>query len=346
MPFTAIYIICYFLFVSGLKWLLIGKMKEDEFSIYSFRYIARWYIDLIVQETLIVFRFIYATIITPVWLRMMGAKVGKSAEISTVNQISPDLLNIGNGSFLADSVSIGGPIVRNGIMYNRKTTVGNFTFIGNSAILACGDKVGDNSLIGVLSVPPRNMTKDKEHDSSWLGSPPIFLPVRQESEKFDDKYTFNPSFGLYFKRGFVEFFKITLPITLLSILLICFYKVIYDILKIENFNTVLFTAPVLLFLFYGVTPFIAFALKKLLIGTYRKSNYPLWSWFVWKNELINAICESLVYPVFVNMLIGTPFAVWFFRLMGSGSAKKYIWKLQKLPSLTLLLLVKTPILII
>ena len=215
-----------------------------------------------------------------------------------------------------------GPIVRNGIMFNRKTTVGNFTFIGNSAVLACGDKVGDNSLIGVLSVPPRNMTKDKEHDSSWLGSPPIFLPVRQESEKFDDKFTFNPSFGLYFKRGFVEFFKITLPITLLSVLLICFYKVIYDILQIENFKTVLFTAPVLLFLFYGVTPFIAFAVKKILIGTYRKSNHPLWSWFVWKNELINAICESLVYPVFVNMLIGTPFAVWFFRLMGCSIGKK------------------------
>jgi non-ribosomal peptide synthetase-like protein len=321
-PFTAIYIICYSLFVSGLKWILVGKMREDEFSIYSFRYIAKWYVDLVMQETLLVFRFIYATIITPVWLRMMGAKVGKAAEISTVNQISPDLLSIGNGSFLADSVSIGGPVVRNGIMFNRKTTVGNFTFIGNSAVLTCGDKVGDNNLIGVLSVPPRNLTKDREHDSSWLGSPPIFLPVRQESAKFDDKYTFNPSSWLYLKRGFIEFFKITLPFTILSILLISFYKIIYDILKIESLGIVMFTAPVLLFMFYGFTTFIAFAAKKILIGTYKKSNYPLWSWFVWKNELINALCESLVYPLFVSMLIGTPFASWFFRLMGCKIGKK------------------------
>lgn len=321
-PFTAVYIICYSLFVSGLKWVLVGKMKEDEFSIYSFRYIAKWYVDLVMQETLLVFRFIYATIITPVWLRMMGAKVGKAAEISTVNQISPDLLNIGNGSFLADSVSIGGAVVRNGIMFNRRTSVGNFTFIGNSAVLTCGDKVGDNNLIGVLSVPPRNMSKDREHDSSWLGSPPIFLPVRQESAKFDDKFTFNPSRGLYLKRGFIEFFKITLPFTILSVLLISFYKLIYDILKIENFSIVLFTAPVLLFMFYGVTTFIAFAAKKILIGTYTKSNYPLWSWFVWKNELINALCESLVYPLFLSMLIGTPFASWFFRLMGCKVGKR------------------------
>ena len=60
----------------------------------------------------------------------------------------------------------------------------------------------------------------------------------------------------------------------------------------------------------------------ILIGTYRKSNYPLWSWFVWKNELINALCESLVYPLFVSMLIGTPFASWFFRLMGCRIGKK------------------------
>ena len=38
--------------------------------------------------------------------------------------------------------------------------------------------------------------------------------------------------------------------------------------------------------------------------------------FVWKNEVVNSLCESLVYPSLVSMTMGTPFAAWFFRLMG------------------------------
>ena len=38
--------------------------------------------------------------------------------------------------------------------------------------------------------------------------------------------------------------------------------------------------------------------------------------FVWKNELVNSLCESLVYPSLIGMTMGTPFASWFFRLMG------------------------------
>lgn len=94
--------------------------------------------DTKLHMSLISFHPIYATIYMPYWLRLMGAKVGKHAEISTVNQMSTDLLSVGSGSFLADSVSVGSPDVRYGIMYLKATNVGSRTFIGNSAVLAPG----------------------------------------------------------------------------------------------------------------------------------------------------------------------------------------------------------------
>jgi len=60
---------------------------------------------------------LYATLYLPPWLRLTGAKIGKRAEISTVNYISTDLLKIGHESFLADSVNVGPPVVINGWLF-------------------------------------------------------------------------------------------------------------------------------------------------------------------------------------------------------------------------------------
>jgi non-ribosomal peptide synthetase-like protein len=58
-------------------------------------------------------------------------------------------------------------------------------------------------------------------------------------------------------------------------------------------------------------------LKWVLIGRYKPSEKPLWSSFVWRNEFVNSLCESYVYPFWEAPLLGTPFATWFFQLMGS-----------------------------
>lgn len=48
----------------------------------------------------------------------------------------------------------------------------------------------------------------------------------------------------------------------------------------------------------------------------------LWNSFVWRNELINSLTETMVYPFFVNAFLGTPYAAFFFRLMGSKFGKR------------------------
>jgi non-ribosomal peptide synthetase-like protein len=322
VPCAAVYVFLFCVFVAMVKWLITGRLKEGAFSIYSFRYVQKWTVDMILHFVLLSFKSIYATVYLPSWLRLMGAKVGRRAEISTVNQISTDLLEVGEESFLADSVSIGSPDVKNGIMFLKKTSVGSKTFIGNSAVLACGDSVGNESLIGVLSVPPKKPTPQQENGASWLGSPSIYLPNRQPSQQFDATLTFNPTTSLIFKRGAIEFFKITLPMAITISLLAIFYKLIYDVLLIESLSIVVLLAPFLLFSLMLFTPLITVAFKKLLIGKYKPGNKPLWSVFVWKNELVNSLCESMVYPLLVNLFLGTPYAPFFFRMMGCKIGKK------------------------
>lgn len=322
IPNMALYITFFCLMIAAFKWLILGKVAEEDFSIYSFRYIRKWTVDMLLHLSLMSFRSIYATLYLPPWLRLMGAKVGKVAEVSTVNQMSTDLLTIGSGSFLADSVSIGSPEVRNNTMQLRKILIGHKTFIGNSAVITSGDRVGSDSLVGVLSTPPTSIENGIINGTSWLGSPAMFLPKRQESAKFDVKYTFRPPRIMYFVRSFIEFFKITLPYAFSSALVAMFYFGVSHIMHGHALYHLLWVGPVCFLGIMLATPVITLFFKWILIGTYEPSNKPLWSPFVWKNELVNSLCENMVYPFLVNMLLGTPYAPIFFRLMGSKIGKR------------------------
>ena len=71
--------------------------------------------------------------------------------------------------------------------------IGKRSFIGNSAMLPPGTVIGDNVLIGCLSAPPPNPADALREDTTWLGSPPIFLPQRQKSAAFPEETTFQPT---------------------------------------------------------------------------------------------------------------------------------------------------------
>ncbi|MDP4290211.1 MAG: peptide synthetase, partial [Bacteroidota bacterium] len=241
---------------------------------------------------------------------------GKRAEISTLNHLSTDLLEIGNESFLADSTSIGVPTVYLGTMYLRDTHIGDRSFIGNSAVLLPGSKIGNDCLIGVLSTAPVTDDENKINGSSWLGSPPIFLPKRQESPKFDEKLTFHPPWYLYIVRGSIEFFKITMPYTLASWLIILFYEIISPLTLTLGPIPLTLTAILLFSALCCSSMLSGIFFKWVLIGHYKPTAKPLWSTFVWRNEFINSITECFVFPIYQNMMLGTPMAPFFFRLMG------------------------------
>ena len=61
--------------------------------------------------------------------------------------------------------------------------------------------------------------------------------------------------------------------------------------------------------------------KYVLIGTFKPQAQPLWSKFVWTNELITGLYETMVAP-FLSVLVGTPFIAWFLRLFGCKIGKR------------------------
>ena len=62
--------------------------------------------------------------------------------------------------------------------------------------------------------------------------------------------------------------------------------------------------------------------KWVLVWRYRPGETPLWSTFVWRNELLNALHEHLAEPFLVGALTGTPFVCWYFRLLGAKIGRR------------------------
>src|SRR5262249_33025827 len=150
----------------------------------SWFYLRKWFVDQTMDLSLDVLGPLYASVYLTPWYKLLGAKFGKGAEVSTASFISPDLLSIGEESFIADSVSLGAPRIRNGFVTIGRNEIGKRSFIGNSALLPPNTVIADEVLIGCLSRPPANPDDSLRSDTTWMGSPAIFLPHRQRSAAF------------------------------------------------------------------------------------------------------------------------------------------------------------------
>ncbi|MEO7046870.1 MAG: Pls/PosA family non-ribosomal peptide synthetase, partial [Ferruginibacter sp.] len=321
---SATYILLFILLIAGISRLLSINMKPGVYSVYSFTYYKKWIKDQMMNLALIVIHPIYATIYAPLYYRLLGAKVGKSAEISTASDVTHHLLEIGDNSFIADAVILGEHEVRNQELVLEKTTIGNNSFVGNGGLIPQGYTLADDMLIGVLSKPPtvEQMTTSPEKD--WFGSPPIGLPQRERNISFNRSLTFQPPLSKKIARGLVEAIRIILPQTLVMIGSVLLIAYVDDVLETSFFNLVLLL-PFYYMAFVALPGFIiTIILKWLLAGKYKPTALPMYSLKVWLSEAVTTFYEALSVPFLLDQLRGTMWLPLAFRLLGVKTGKR-VW---------------------
>nr|WP_218881024.1 Pls/PosA family non-ribosomal peptide synthetase [Kineosphaera limosa] len=254
---------------------------------------------------------LYSGALTARWWRLLGAKVGKDVESSTALMI-PHLVTIGDAAFLADDTLIGGYELGGGWLRIERVKIGKRAFIGNSGMAAPGRKVPKGALVAVLSAAPRRGRAKR--GTSWLGSPPA--PVRRAVTENQDERTYEPTQGLRVARAFVE----TCRLTSLMAQGLWFAAAAGVIVLIGTSwvwpAAALLAGPVLALgaLAAGA---LAVAVKWLLVGRIRRTDHPLWTSFVWRNELADTFVEQLAAPWLLRAATGTPILTAWFRAMGA-----------------------------
>lgn len=303
--------------IIAAKWLVMGRQRPAQYAINSLFYVRKRFVDTLLQTHLDILHGMYGTMYLNPFLRALGAKIGRGVEISTVSHISPDLLTIETESFVADAASIGAPTYHRGFGQSSETVVGARTFIGNSAYVPIGITLADDCLVGCLSTPPRIAADRLVSDSSWLGSPAIRLPNRSKVVRYSEALIRKPNRVRRICRLAVELVRLTLPLALIGAVLVG-TQLTFELLH----SRLPLSAALLLLPFAYLGSAIAaigfsVGLKKALIGRFQPGEHPLWSTFIWFNELSTALHDAFASPMLVEALKGTPFMAVYLRCLGA-----------------------------
>ncbi|MET4158242.1 Pls/PosA family non-ribosomal peptide synthetase [Agromyces sp. PvR057] len=269
-----------------------------------------WSIERLLDLSRTVLFPLYSSLVTPIWLRMLGASVGRDVEASTV-LLLPTMTTIGDGAFLADDTLIASYELGGGYVRLARAEIGSRAFLGNSGMAVAGHRVPRDGLVAVLSAAPR---KGKA-GSSWLGSPPVKL--RRQTQSTDESRTYRPPTGLRVARAVWELLRIvpifvTTGIGLAVLLALAWAADAWGIPLAALFS------GIVLLLAGAVAALVSTAAKWILIGRIRVGEHPLWSSFVWRSEVSDTFTEMVAAPWFAHAAAGTPSLVWWLRSLGAS----------------------------
>ncbi len=300
--------------IAVFRWTILPRVKEGTYSVHSWFYFRKWTVALSTEIMLEVLSSLFATVYMRAWYRLMGAKIGKDAEISTNLAGRYDLVEIGEKCFIADEVVLGDEDIRRGWMYLKSVRTGARVFIGNDGVVPPGADIPTGALIGIKSKPPANELMAP--GDTWFGSPPIKLPVRQRYDT-GSNWTYEPPAWKKFARAVFEAVHISLP----TMLFITFGTWAVEFLAPPLLGHRYFQLTVI-FIICSVLISLALVavciiVKWLTMGRYEPMVRPMWSWWAMRTEAVAVMYWGMGAKVLLDHLKGTPFLPWILSLFGT-----------------------------
>ncbi len=314
-PTSFVMVLISVVFIAAMRWAILPRVREGRYSVFSFFYLRKWTVALATEITLEVLSSLFATVYMRAWYRLMGAKIGKDAEISTNLSGRYDLVEIGEKCFIADEVVLGDEEVREGWMRLSRVRTGARVFVGNDAVVPIGSDIPEGALIGIKSKPPANSAM--KPGDTWFGTPPIRLPVRQRFDGGGANWTYEaPRWKKLARAGF-EAVHISLP----TMLFIVFGTWSVQWLGPKLLDG-LYVEVAALFVFVSlaisvVMTLIVIGIKWATMGRYEPTTQPMWSWWAMRTESVAVMYWGLAGRVLLDHLRGTPFLPWVLRLFGA-----------------------------
>lgn len=286
----------------------LGRVPTGVISRWSLAYVRVWLKTQIVESAN---TWLSGTLFWPMWLRLVGMKIGRGSEISTITDVIPEHIEIGAETFFADGIYLGGPVVHRGTVTLSPTHLGQNTFLGNHVVIPSDEHLPDDILIGVSSVADDRKIRP---GSSWFGHPLFELP-RREVVECDRSLTHDPPLIRYLNRLFWEVLRFVLPLVPTLVL-----PIWYRVLTVagRNFKPLVFrlvampAANLGLMLFFCL---LVLVLKWGLLGRVRPGVHPLWSCWTSRWDFLYVAWQFFASPVLMP-LEGTLLLAWYLRATG------------------------------
>uniref|UniRef100_A0A0G4I1R9 Carrier domain-containing protein n=1 Tax=Chromera velia CCMP2878 TaxID=1169474 RepID=A0A0G4I1R9_9ALVE len=318
---------------------VIGAGRDSAtFRLYSFTHFRFWALQQALARQQQSCHALYSTVYASSILRLLGASVGKSTEVSDATHWTPDAVQIGDFCFVADAVHLGGWKLdrETQSVTVRRVSVGSRTFLGNNSYAPGGTELGDDNLVAVASTAPKPHIAARKSGASWLGAAAFEMPSRDRAAA-DSSTTFAPPLRQVLARASVEAYRCIAP-SLWSewcfLALYCALSATVGVslasewsdpetwIRLGRMWGIFAAAPLWALVYCVCLGGVVLVHKWLLVGQIKEGRHPLWSSFVWRAELATAMADDCAWGGFARCLGGTLFAPVWFRLLGSKVGKR------------------------
>jgi len=149
------------------KWLLIGRWRRQEIRIWSLAYVRFWTVKTLIKSSPMA--LFAGSPLYVLYLRMLGAKVGKGVVIFSASPVCTDLLTIGDGTVIRASCAFSGYRAHAGVIQTGAITLGKKVFVGEKTVLDIETSMGDGAQLGhASSLHAAQAVPDGER---WHGCP-------------------------------------------------------------------------------------------------------------------------------------------------------------------------------
>lgn len=150
------------------KWLLIGRWTVQEIPVWSLRYLRFWVVKTLIRASPA--RMFIGTPIYPLYLRALGARIGKrTAILSHFVPVCTDLLTVGDDTIIRKDAAFPCYRAHQGMIQTGPVSIGRNALVGEATVMDIGTSLGDESQLGhASSLYAHQSVPAGQH---WHGSP-------------------------------------------------------------------------------------------------------------------------------------------------------------------------------
>ncbi|MDQ2707845.1 MAG: AMP-binding protein [Actinomycetota bacterium] len=168
LAFGAASLLALCVFPIAAKWLLIGRWKPQQFPVWSLTYVRFWLVKTLIRANPLALSA--GSPFYTLYLRALGAKVGRSVEIfSQTVPVCTDLLTIGDGTVIRRESYLLGYRAHSGMIQIGSVTLGKDVLIGEKTVLDINTSMGDGAQLGHTSA--LHFGQAVPAGERWHGSP-------------------------------------------------------------------------------------------------------------------------------------------------------------------------------
>ena len=303
---------------SALMMRALGRVRPGTIARWSAAYLRVWLKSAMLTAC---GQWLSGTLFWPHWLRLAGMKLGRDCEISTIIDVVPELVTIGEETFFADGIYLGGAKVRQGTVTLAETSLGRHTFLGNHAVIPAGSRLPDDILIGVCTVADDSKITGGH---ARFGHPSFDLPRREVVEMASNiRLTHKPTPIRYINRVMWETARFLLPIPPLLLGALWYGLIARGEAATGGAAFALLVLPLATLAPIMLSALSVIVIKWCLIGRVKPAQHALWSCWCSRWDYFY-VCWQKLGRVPLDWLEGTFLLPPYLRLMGLKIGKRAV----------------------